>query len=208
MYEWGVAPGLKAICWCCPAYSTTTLLLSHKNTTLSHFLICRPILLYHSLSPSFLPSLLSLTVRHCRLLGKTGTQTGSEEQRLNRNTKFGLCLISSSKPAVTTPPAYKCTCRFLSLEYYTMSFCLISGCSAMSSSHLLCDQQSHPHQIRSYCTEILKLWLPATAGHYYNEVTMLQGVLSKSTKYVAAMFKNSLQKGIKSMLTRRHWFRY
>lgn len=86
------------------------------------------------------PSLLTFTfLPYCvssKWVGESGTQRRSEERWLHKNTEFGLSLISSGKSAVTTPPAYKCTCRAQSLDYCTMSLCFISACHVLLSPAL------------------------------------------------------------------------
>lgn len=132
MYVWGVALGLNAICWRWPAHSTTNSLLSHKNISsyvlhefdcttpghshsFPHYYFCvrfPPVSLLHSPEKRHMWHK-SMTLCHkcvsSEWVGKTWTQTRSSGL-IETPGEFGLCLISSGKPAVYAPPTYKCTC--------------------------------------------------------------------------------------------------
>lgn len=193
MCAWGVVLGLKAICWRCPACSSTMSLLSHKNhqsvsfpRMFSNFTAPLPVTLFLSL----------LTFTNCASVcvlwvsgKKTGTQLRSEEQGLNRNTNFGPFLISNGKPAVTTPPAYKCTCRSQSLILYNVSLLY----KRLRRQHLQPSalQQvitSAPNQILlnweyTRLMELLFLKSYFQLQCYCNYVTVLQGILLIKTKH-------------------------
>lgn len=112
----------------------------------------RPVLLFHSFSPERTRQSdtsrfnCDITVPRCvnmYVSWLTETAQNQKNREIEKAAKFGLCLLSSGRPAVSSSPAYKRTCRPLSNDYYIMCFSASSALAALCPPLTCCETINH-----------------------------------------------------------------